>query len=118
MTRELAPCGTAAAYRRHNRRGELVDESCRLAARAEELSRRTRAGGDREGLGAVVRLRPELVKRVSPELRAIARERLVASLSRLERAMDLAPVGSLVALSERHSEIVGDLVALDPVEVV
>jgi hypothetical protein len=29
---ELRPCGTPAAYRRHLRRGEPVDESCRQAA--------------------------------------------------------------------------------------
>ena len=28
---ELRPCGTLAAYRRHLRRGEPVDESCRQA---------------------------------------------------------------------------------------
>ena len=27
----LEPCGTLAAYRRHLRRGELIDESCRQA---------------------------------------------------------------------------------------
>ena len=29
--RVLKPCGTVAAYRRHKRRGELVDEKCRKA---------------------------------------------------------------------------------------
>jgi hypothetical protein len=33
MSRPLAPCGTRAAYDRHFRRGEPVDEACRLAAR-------------------------------------------------------------------------------------
>lgn len=42
MGRTLAPCGTAAAYRRHLRRGEPVDEACAAAAR-EQKNSRTRA---------------------------------------------------------------------------
>jgi hypothetical protein len=30
---DLAPCGTAAAARRHHRRGEPLDEACRNASR-------------------------------------------------------------------------------------
>ncbi len=112
MARDLAQCGTPAAYRRHNRRGELVDEACRLAARAEEAARRRRSSVDGEGLGAVVRLRPEVVAVVSPEVRAVARERLLAGLERLERAMDAVSPGELVPLCVRHSEVVADLVAL------
>lgn len=32
--RPLAPCGTVAAYRRHQRRGEPVDAACRDAYNA------------------------------------------------------------------------------------
>ena len=35
----VAPCGTPAAYHRHIRRGEPVDESCRQAMRAEARTR-------------------------------------------------------------------------------
>jgi hypothetical protein len=36
---ELRPCGTLAAYRRHLRRGEPVDESCRQAAVRDQQDR-------------------------------------------------------------------------------
>ncbi|WP_405589803.1 WhiB family transcriptional regulator [Streptomyces sp. NBC_01092] len=39
----LAPCGTRAAYQRHLRRGEPVDEACR-AANAREAGRYRRTG--------------------------------------------------------------------------
>ena len=39
MPRELKPCGTAAAYRRHVRRGEPVDEACAQAARDQKNGR-------------------------------------------------------------------------------
>ncbi|RSM85092.1 hypothetical protein DMH25_45045, partial [Streptomyces sp. WAC 01325] len=38
-----APCGTRAAYQRHLRRGEPVDEACR-AANAREAGRYRRTG--------------------------------------------------------------------------
>lgn len=37
MTRQLHPCGTPGAYRRHKRHGEPVDAACR---EAEQLYRR------------------------------------------------------------------------------
>jgi len=36
----LAPCGTETAYKRHRRRGEPIDESCRRAAAQRARSRR------------------------------------------------------------------------------
>lgn len=41
--RHLMPCGTAAAYRRHIRRGEPVDEACAQASRLESAERKTAA---------------------------------------------------------------------------
>jgi hypothetical protein len=38
--RHLQPCGTYAAYNRHRARGELVDDSCREAAREYWRDRR------------------------------------------------------------------------------
>ncbi|MER7572738.1 WhiB family transcriptional regulator [Streptomyces sp. NPDC126514] len=45
-----APCGTRAAYQRHLRRGESVDEACR-AANARDVGRYRRTGStsDRKG---------------------------------------------------------------------
>lgn len=39
MARPLSPCGTPAAYRRHRRRGEPVDDACAAAARDQKNSR-------------------------------------------------------------------------------
>jgi hypothetical protein len=39
MNRELAPCGTEAAARRHYRHGEAVDEACRVAANRRHAER-------------------------------------------------------------------------------
>lgn len=55
MPRELKPCGTDAAYRRHVRRGEPVDELCAQAAR-DQKNRRV---AERRGvLAAVVPMPP------------------------------------------------------------
>ncbi|OZB87552.1 MAG: hypothetical protein B7X41_12710 [Microbacterium sp. 14-71-5] len=51
MARPLAPCGTPAAYRRHRRRGEPVDDACAAAAREQKNSR---VRGKREKVAAVV----------------------------------------------------------------
>jgi hypothetical protein len=50
---DLKPCGTIAAYRRHHRRGELLDESCRQARARDKADRMARmrergAQGDAE----------------------------------------------------------------------
>lgn len=46
MARPKAPCGTDAAYRRHLRNGEAVDDACRDAhASAGRESRRSPASG-------------------------------------------------------------------------
>lgn len=45
--RQLSPCGTTAAYKRHSRRGEPIDPACREANlaewRAREAQRRANA---------------------------------------------------------------------------
>lgn len=40
MPRPPSPCGTFAAYRRHLKKGEPVDEACQQAARDEQSARR------------------------------------------------------------------------------
>ena len=62
----------------------------------------------------MLRIHPELARGISEETRAIAQEHLVASLTRVERAMDAVEPSQLVGLSERHSELVSELVALEP----
>lgn len=117
MARELAPCGTVTAYKRHKRRSEPVDEACRQAARQAEAARRRDASGNGEGNGAVLQLRPGAAAAgVSSESRELARERLVAQLERLEKAMDKVIESEpmqIVTLSKRHSEVLAELLALD-----
>lgn len=48
MKRPLAPCGTWAAYRRHLRRYEPVDDTCRKAASAYVLARRAARKAEQE----------------------------------------------------------------------
>lgn len=40
--RLLKPCGTHAAYERHRKRGEFIDDKCREGERAYQRSRRRR----------------------------------------------------------------------------
>lgn len=40
MARELKPCGTPAAYRRHLRKGQEACEACKRAARDEKRNQR------------------------------------------------------------------------------
>lgn len=40
VKRELAPCGTVAAYQRHVRYGQIPDNACRAAQRAYDNARR------------------------------------------------------------------------------
>lgn len=42
MPRDLAPCGTRAAYRRHRRAGETPCEPCRLAAAEHNAAMRAK----------------------------------------------------------------------------
>lgn len=53
MPRDLKPCGTAAAYRRHVRRGEPVDELCAQAARDQKNGR---VAARRDAVADVVKL--------------------------------------------------------------
>ncbi len=46
-TRTLAPCGTIAAYSRHRKRHEPIDEACRLARNTYESGWRTGIRADR-----------------------------------------------------------------------
>jgi hypothetical protein len=54
--RELMPCGTEAAARRHFRHGETLDEACRLAANQAHAERR--GGGDPYARAVVPALQP------------------------------------------------------------
>ncbi|TAP45628.1 hypothetical protein [Arthrobacter sp. S39] len=110
MARELKPCGTPAAARRHRRRGEPVDEPCRQASRDEGTARtaRRQEASARAVQLALVRIRgtesrPPLPPADAPldEL-AEARE----NLELVTAAMVASPPASMASLSKRRQELV------------
>lgn len=106
MARELAPCGSFTAYKRHLRRKESVDEACAQAARDQKNSR-------------VDAARVESASRVSL---ALAAEPAVDVLDELDEAkenlravkaaMSEAPANAVAALSKRREELVRRIVVL------
>jgi hypothetical protein len=49
MTRQLAPCGTQAAYTRHLRHGEQACAACRKACRDRARQQRAAVAGRKAG---------------------------------------------------------------------
>lgn len=112
MPRELAPCGTMAAYRRHKRRGEAVDKACQEAMREVSRAQSGRAE-DEQRSAPVVAIHGAFVASTAPDIDA--RERLIANMQLVERAMEAiveADPARIIALSTRHSELVAQLVAI------
>lgn len=109
MPRELKPCGTAAAYRRHVRRGEPVDELCAQAARDQKNDRVAERRG---ALAAVVPLPPvDDAPGVSDEpvdLLAKARWRVAAA----EELIRAGAPGS-AALLKQHAADVAEVKRLE-----
>ena len=62
----LQPCGTLAAYKRHQRRGEPVDEACRLANRLARSRNGYPSGKEAGGHGGAAR---RAVRNGLPEFR-------------------------------------------------
>lgn len=108
MPRELKPCGTDAAYRRHVRRGEPVDELCAQAAR-DQKNRRV---AERRGvLAAVVPLPPADDRSVSDgpvDLLEKARWRVAAA----EELIRAGAPGS-AALLKQHAADVAEVKRLE-----
>lgn len=59
MARDLAECGSPAAYRRHLRRREPVDEACAAAKRRQDREMRAKRNGRATPLSRVVALKDE-----------------------------------------------------------
>lgn len=112
MPRQPAPCGTMSAYRRHKRNGETVDPACHQAMleKSREVSGRS---DDAAQSAPVVPLRGAFTASTGADVDA--RERLIANMQLVERAMeaivDADPI-KIVQLSTRHSELVAQLVAV------
>lgn len=107
MTRDLQPCGTFAAYKRHLRKKEPVCEPCAQAGREQKQTRTDTS-------------RSESASRVAL---ALAAEPVIQSLDELDEARDNlravkaamsdAPANAIAALSKRREELVRRIVQLD-----
>lgn len=62
MARELKPCGTSAAYRRHLRKRQVPCEACRAAARDEKRAQRAASLDERVPLPEDVPVRKRLAE--------------------------------------------------------
>lgn len=112
MARPPAPCGTLSAYKRHKRKKEPVDAACERAMH-EDSAERSGRGDDYAQSNPVVPLRGAFKASLSADVDA--RERLLANMQLVERAMEAivdADPMKIVALSKRHSELVGELVSV------
>jgi hypothetical protein len=101
-----------SAYRRHKRKGEKVDEPCHQAM-LEESRNRSGKADDAAQSAPVVALHGAFTASTTTDVDA--RERLIANMQLVERAMeaiaDVDPI-KIVGLSTRHSELVAQLVAV------
>lgn len=112
MPRELKPCGSHAAFVRHRRRGEPIDEACR---KGEAEYKRGKAGRaqDEERSAPIVALPGGSVEMPAPQVDVDARAELLANMALVKKAMEAiteADPLKIVQLSKRHSELVAELV--------
>lgn len=106
MARQLAPCGTFSAYKRHKRNGEPVDAACQTAAR--EYRREQRAG-ERAAGAEVVQLAVERDRR--SEMPAELAD-AVENFRIVKAAMESATPGAVAPLSKRRQELVAEIARL------
>jgi hypothetical protein len=102
-----------AAYRRHKRRGEAVDKACQNAMRETSRNQSGRADDEQQS-APVVAIHGAFVA-AAPGAAVDARERLIANLRLVERAMEAiveATPERIIPLSTRHSELVTQLLAV------
>lgn len=97
MTRELAPHGTSAAAKRHQRAGEPLCDPCRTAWTERRADQQARSEGRvRES----VTTDPESA---CPRLSEL--EEVRANLALVVRAMESAPASAIAPLSRRREEL-------------
>jgi hypothetical protein len=108
MPRSLAACGTFSAYKRHCRRGELVDAACSEAARVRAQERR-----DATAAASVRAIHAALgdVPLAMEELDEL--EELRVNLRLVIAAQQTAPASSVAALSTRRQELVAAMIHLE-----
>ncbi|UGS27590.1 hypothetical protein K8F61_05215 [Microbacterium resistens] len=113
MPRELAPCGTRTAYKRHQRRGEPVDEACRAANAEYQRSKSGRAQDEEQSAPIVALPGGSVEMPIAPKGDVDARAELLANMALVKKAMEAlvdADPMKIVTLSKRHSELVDELV--------
>ena len=97
-----SPCGTAAAAKRHRRKGEPLDESCAQAERDEKNARmdalRDHAA---EAVREAVRAAPE-IEGIDPLEEALDNLRIVRAVLRDEGTLP----NTIAALTKRRDELV------------
>lgn len=101
MSRELSPCGTLAAYRRHKRKDEPVDEACAAANRADKNGRKDQ---ERSESGAAVGMAlqsEEGVGEVDALFEAKDNLRIIRAALRSD-----PPHNTIAALTKRRDELV------------
>jgi hypothetical protein len=111
MIREVQPCGTSAAYQRHLRRGETVDEACQVAWR-EQKRERTRVLQTASGASfAAVYAASDPVGDVDPLEEARDNLRILRAALRAD-----PPANTVSALTKRRDEAVDRIRMLESVK--
>lgn len=103
MARELKPCGTSAAYRRHLRKGEEACAECKAAVAWEKQAK---IDGPRETRKVAALPTPEPVDEFDPL------EDAKQNLAIVNAALQEAVPREVSALSKRRQELVALIVEL------
>lgn len=120
MPREVAPCGTPTAYRRHLRKGETPCLACkkaesdRQAANRAEEDRLKAAERDKKASHAIQVFEDLLGGPLAGQIDM--RAELEANLLLIKQSMALVAASEpakLAPLSKRHSELLAELASLD-----
>lgn len=102
MARELKPCGTIAAARRHQRRKEPLCDACEQAVRDEKNTRAQRRRDESQAnVLQAVKAAPPL-ETVDPLEEALDNLRIVRAVLRDEGT----PANTVAALTRRRDELV------------
>lgn len=104
--RELKPCGTRAAYLRHLRAGERVDEACAAASRA---AKNARMAAKRHRSNAAV----TLAIAEAPTIEVIVElDEILDNLRIVKAAMETAPASAIASLSKCRLDLTAHVLRL------
>ena len=113
MARELKPCGTAAAARRHRRSGEPLCDACRQAERDQKNNRvRAKQEASAEAVKKAVEQEPE-VEEVDALAEALDSLRIVRAVLRDGET----PANAVAGLTRRRDELVDRIEQLGQAQV-